>query len=102
MSLENAASDLMKVANQAEEIAVKLYTQAKASPERTAAKAKPAKRGSKKTAQPTAADTVFKVIARLKKGAEMAAIKQETRYDNKKIQNIVYKLKKLGRQWKTG
>jgi len=95
-SLEKVASDLKKMAGQVERLAGKLEAQSKA-------KAKPAKKTvakkvSKKTAtQPTAADTVYKVIARLKKGANMAAIKQKTGYDNKKIHNLVYKLKKQGK-----
>ena len=101
ISLEKVASDLMKVANKAEEIAAKLDTQAKSSPKQAAAKAKPAKtvakKVSKKTAQPNAADTVYKVLARLKKGANMAAIRQKTGYDNKKIHNLIYKLKKQGK-----
>ena len=88
-SLEKVASDLMKAAKDAEKLAGKL----EAKPAKTAAK-----KVSKKTAiQPTATDTVYKVIARLKKGANMAAIKQKTGYDNKKIHNLVYKLKKQGK-----
>jgi predicted Rossmann fold nucleotide-binding protein DprA/Smf involved in DNA uptake len=95
-SLEKVASDLKKIVGQVERLAGKLEAQSKA-------KAKPAKKTvvnkvSKKTAtQPTAADTVYKVIARLKKGASMAAIKQKTGYENRKIQNSVYKLKKQGK-----
>jgi hypothetical protein len=69
----------------------------------TKTKAKPVKKTvvqkvSKKIAtQPTAADTVYKVIARYRKGANMAAIMQKTGYDNKKIHNLVYKLKKQGK-----
>ena len=93
-SLEKVASDLKKIAGQVERLAGKLEAQSKAAP----AKKTIAKKVSKKTAtQPTAADTVYKVIARLKKGANMAAIKQKTGYDNKKIHNLVYKLKKQGR-----
>jgi predicted Rossmann fold nucleotide-binding protein DprA/Smf involved in DNA uptake len=92
MSLKKLASDLMKVAKRAEEIAAKLDTQEKAPPKQAAAKAP-----RKQAAQPTAADSIFKIIARLKKGADMAAIKQKTGYDNKKIHNLVYKLKKQGK-----
>ena len=94
-SLEKLASDLNKAAKQVENLAGKLEAQ-------TAVKAEQVKKAagkkiSKKTAtQPTAADTVYKVIARYKKGANMAAIKQKTGYDNKKIHNLVYKLKKQG------
>ena len=94
-TLEKVASDLNKVAEQVEKLAGKLEAQ-------TNAKAKPVKKTAgknllKKTVnQPTAADTVYKVIVRYKKGANMAAIKQKTGYDNKKIHNLVYKLKKQG------
>ena len=96
MSLKKIASELMKAAKEVEKLAGKLEAQTKA-------KAKPVKKTagknvSKKTAkQPTAADTVYKVIARLKNGTNMATIKQKTGYDNKKIHNLVYKLKKLGK-----
>ena len=88
-SLEKLASDLSKAAEQVEKLAGELAPQAKAKAV--------AKKVSKKTAQPTAADTVYKVIARLKKGANMATIKQKTGYDNRKINNLVYKLKKQGK-----
>jgi predicted Rossmann fold nucleotide-binding protein DprA/Smf involved in DNA uptake len=88
-SLEKVASDLNKAAKQVEKLAGDL-------------EAKPAKMASKKVlnrtaTQPTAADTVYKVIARLKNGANIATIKQKTGYDNKKIHNLVYKLKKQGK-----
>ena len=89
-TLEKLASDLNKVAEQVE----KLVDKMEAKPVKKMA----AKKVSKKTAtQPTAGDTVYKVIARYKKGANMAAIKQKTGYDNKKIHNLVYKLKKQGK-----
>jgi predicted Rossmann fold nucleotide-binding protein DprA/Smf involved in DNA uptake len=93
MSLKKIASELMKAAKEVEKLAGKPEAQTKA-------KAKPVKKTagknvSKKTAkQPTAADTVYKLIARYKKGANMATIKQKTGYDDKKIHNLVYKLKK--------
>ena len=94
MSLKKVSSDLKKMAGQVEKLAGKLEakTEAKAKPVKEAAK-----KVLKKTAQPTAADTVYKVIARYKKGANMAAINQKTGYDNKKIHNLVYKLKKQGK-----
>ena len=93
MSLKKVSSDLKKMAGQVERLAGKLEAQSKAAPAKTVAK-----KVSKKTAtQPTAADAVYKVIARLKKGANMAAIKQKTGYENRKIQNSVYKLKKQGK-----
>ena len=96
MSLRKVARDLMKAARDAEKLAGKLEDQ-------TEAKAKPVKKMagkkvSKKTVnQPTAADAVFGIIKRYKKGANIATINQKTGYDNKKIHNLVYKLKKQGK-----
>ena len=53
---------------------------------------------SKQAARPAAAiDTVMDIIRRSKKGANAAAIKAKTGYDQKKVANIVYKLKKQGK-----
>ena len=91
-SLGNVAVDLKKMAEQVEKLAGKLEAQTKAKPVRAV------KMNSKKTAaQPTAADTVYKIIARLRKGASMAAIRQKTGYDPKKISNLIYKLKRQGK-----
>ena len=96
MSLRKVASDLMKAAKEVEKLAGNLEAQTKA-------KAKPVqktaeKKVSKKTVnQPTAADTVFGIIKRYKKGANIATINQKTGYDSKKIHNLVYKLKKQGK-----
>jgi hypothetical protein len=54
--------------------------------------------GRKKAAKPaTAVDTVLNIISSSSKGANTAAIRAETGYDQKKISNIVYKLKKQGK-----
>ena len=96
MSLRKLASDLMKAAKEVEKLAGKLEAQTKT-------KAKPvkktvAKRVTKRIAkQPTAVDTTFNVIKRYRKGVNIATIKQKTGYDNKKIHNLVYKLKKQGK-----
>ncbi len=51
-----------------------------------------------KTAKPaTAVDTVLNIISRSPKGVNTAAIKTKTGYDQKKISNIIYKLKKQGK-----
>ncbi len=66
-------------------------------------KAKAAKKAApevvlKKAVQATSAvDTVLNIITRSKKGVNTAAIKAKTGYDQKKVSNIVYKLKKLGK-----
>jgi len=66
-------------------------------------KAKPVKKAApkvdrKKTVKPTTAvDTVLNIISRSPKGVNTAAIKAKTGYDQKKISNLIYKLKKQGK-----
>jgi len=61
---------------------------------------KPAKaKAPKKTVakKVTAADTVFNAIARLKKGTDTAGLVKKTGFDQKKVANIIFKLKKQGK-----
>jgi hypothetical protein len=66
-------------------------------------KAKPVKKTApkvnrKKAVKPTTAvDTVLNIISRSPKGLNTAAIKAKTGYDQKKISNLVYKLKNQGK-----
>ena len=54
-----------------------------------------AKTSAKKTAKPaTAVDTVLTIISRSTEGVSAADIKSKTGFDQKKVANIVYKLKK--------
>ena len=77
----------------------------KATPKKAVAKkAAPKKAVAKKTApkkaaanKVTAADTVFNVIARLKKGTDTAGLMKKTGFDQKKVANIIFKLKKQGK-----
>jgi cell division septum initiation protein DivIVA len=64
----------------------------------TAVKKPPAKKAAvKKAASATAADTVLAIINRSKKGVGTAALMEKTGYNKKKIFNLVFKLKKLGK-----
>ena len=60
-------------------------------------KAAPKKAASKKVAPATAADTVFTIIKRSKKGFGTAALMEKTGYNQKKIANLVFKLRKQGK-----
>jgi len=60
-------------------------------------KAAPKKAVPKKASQATAVDTAFNIIKRYKKGVGMAALMEKTGYDQKKIFNLVFKLKKQGK-----
>jgi len=78
----------------AKKTAAKKATAKKAAPKKKA----PAKKApAKKAAKVTAADAVLKVINRAKKGVNTAAIMKKTGFDNKKVANIIFKLKKQGK-----
>ncbi len=51
----------------------------------------------KKATQATAADTVLAIINRYKKGVNNAALMEKTGYNQKKIANLVFKLRKQGK-----
>jgi hypothetical protein len=70
---------------------VKKTTVKKAAP-KTAKKSAP----KKKTAL-TATEAVYQIISRSKNGAGTAALKKKTGFPDKKIHNIIYKLKKQGK-----
>ena len=60
----------------------------------------PAKKVVKKAAAKkpaTAVDTVLKIINRSKKGVDTAALMKKTGFSQKKIHNVIYKLKKQGK-----
>jgi hypothetical protein len=72
---------------------------AKKAPTKKVAAKKPApKKATPKKAKPaTAVDTVLAIINRSKKGVGMAALMDKTGYNQKKISNLVFKLKKQGK-----
>ena len=98
VAMKAVAEGLRTIAQGMEKIAEKLEEstpkkQAKAKPVRKAKKA-----SAKKTAKTgTAADAVLAVINRSKKGVNSATLAEKTGFDNKKIANIVFKLRKQGK-----
>jgi hypothetical protein len=62
-----------------------------------AKKAAPKKAVRKKAKPVTAADTVLAIIKRYKKGVGNAALMEKTGYNQKKIANLVFKLRKQGK-----
>ncbi len=89
--LRTMAQGMEKIAEKIEESTPK--KQAKAKPVRKAKKA-PAKKTAKTG---TASDAVLAVINRSKKGVNSATLAKKTGFDNKKIANIVFKLRKQGK-----
>ncbi len=78
--------------------AVKKKVVKKAPIKRVAAKKVAPKKAVPKKAKPaTAADTVLAIINRYKKGVGMAALMEKTGYNQKKIANLVFKLRKQGK-----
>lgn len=66
----------------------------KKAPAKKVAVKKPA---AKKTVQLSAADTVLGFIKRSRKGVDTAALMGKTEFNQKKIFNVIYKLKKQGK-----
>jgi predicted Rossmann fold nucleotide-binding protein DprA/Smf involved in DNA uptake len=62
-----------------------------------AKKAAPKKAVPKKAKPATAVDTVLAIIKRSKKGVNMAALMEKTGYNQKKVANLVFKLRKQGK-----
>jgi predicted Rossmann fold nucleotide-binding protein DprA/Smf involved in DNA uptake len=95
-SLKKIARNLTKAAKEIEKVAAVLETQ-KATPTEPKKSAKKPRKQTVSSKQLTAVDAVYGIIKRSKKGVSIATIKQKTGYDNRKIHNLVYKLKKQGR-----
>jgi DNA replicative helicase MCM subunit Mcm2 (Cdc46/Mcm family) len=103
--LKTLAQGVEAIAEKVDE-ASKIKSPAKPKPKRPATAAKKAKSvktpapgtAKKKAAKPTTAvDTVLNIIGRSKNGVNTASIKAKTGYDQKKVANIIYKLKKQGK-----
>jgi cell division septum initiation protein DivIVA len=114
--VENIASSLKDVADNIAQLAEKIdamadTTAAKAeAPAKPAAKKSAAKKRARKKAPakkapakraaskkaPTASDVVRTAIYRYKNGVSVTQLKKKTGFNDKKIANIVYKLKKQG------
>ncbi len=105
--LESTAKTLNALAAKIDAISKKMGGAKKAKPApkparkvvKKAVKAKPVKKSApkKKAAPITASDTVLKIVGRYKRGIKTAAIKDKTGYNEKKVQNIVFKLRKQGK-----
>jgi putative endonuclease len=75
----------------------KVVKKAKAVKAKTIKKVVAKKPAAKKVTKITAADTVLRIINRYKKGVGTAILMEKTGYNQKKIANIVFKLKKQGK-----
>jgi len=101
-NLEALSRDLKVLADKTERwlIIIEKYEQpkAKAVKKKAPARKVAAKKAVPKKAKPvTAADTALAIIKRYKKGVGMAALMEKTGYNQKKISNLVFKLRKQGK-----
>ena len=105
--LQSVVKNLKSLMQKTEKIAKKLDKLEKAKPKakpkaKAAVRVKPAKKRvvkkapTKKKEKVTAIDTVFKIIKRTKKGVNTASLKKKTGFSDKKIWNIINRLKKQG------
>ena len=104
--IEVLAGKLETIAKSRGDVAPKRKAKAKAkvarkSPAKSSKKKVPQKASkravSKKATSPTAVDTVLGIINRSKKGVNTATLMEKTGYNQKKIANLVFKLKKQGK-----
>jgi hypothetical protein len=93
--VEKLAEKVEDLGKSPSEEKVKTKRKSPAKPKKKAAAVKAVKPASKKSV--AAADTVLGVIKSSKKGVGTATIVEKTGYDRKKVANIVFKLKKLGK-----
>ena len=95
--LKTVVDGMKGMAQGSEALAEKLDTIAKARMDKPkAVKKAPAKKVvAKKPA--TAVDTVIKIINSSKKGVDTAALMKKTGFNQRKIHNVIYKLKKQGK-----
>jgi putative endonuclease len=94
-----AKKTVAKKASAKKAAAKKKVAKKKAPAKKTAAKKTGAKKKApaKKAAKVTAADAILKVVNRTKKGINTADLMKKTGFDNKKVANIIFKLKKQGK-----
>jgi predicted Rossmann fold nucleotide-binding protein DprA/Smf involved in DNA uptake len=98
-NLQSLNRDLKALAKKADNLVVALdkLEQSKSAKTKPAKKMPVKKAAAKKSSPATAADTVLGIIKRSKKGINTETLMKKTGYNQKKIANLIYKLKKQGR-----
>lgn len=98
-NLQAANRDLKALSKKVDNIIVQVGKLEKSKPAKKAtAKTKPVKKVvAKQTARITAADTVFGIIKRFKKGTDVATLMEKTGFNRRKIYDNVKILKKQGK-----
>jgi DNA replicative helicase MCM subunit Mcm2 (Cdc46/Mcm family) len=98
--LQSVVKSLKSLTRKTERMAKRLSKVEKATAKKPTAKAKikaARKKIAKKATKATASDTVLNIIKRSRKGVEAAGLQKKTGFNNKKIRDIIYRLKKHGK-----
>lgn len=88
------SAEIMRLAKAVEELEATGLTAAQSAQSKKTISKKPP-RGKK--VRSTAADSVYAIIKRSRKGVDGTTLIRKTGYNVKKVQNIIYRLKKEGR-----
>ncbi|MFH2218823.1 MAG: hypothetical protein ABII68_04070 [Pseudomonadota bacterium] len=96
--VEALAEKLEKMAKSQKDVKAKKKDTAEDKPSKKAVAPKPAKKAVPKKEKPmTAADTLLGVVKRSRKGIDTATLIEKTGYNQKKVANLIFKLKKQGK-----
>lgn len=96
--VEALAEKLEKLAKAQKDIKTKAEDDISDRPSKKAAALKTARAAVSKKKKPmTAADTLYGIIKRSRKGVDTATLIKKTGYNQKKVANLIYKLKKEGK-----
>lgn len=96
--VEALAEKLEKMATTQKDVKAKEKSSAEDKPLKKAVAPKPAKKAvSKKDKPMTAADTLLGIVKRSRKGIDTATLIEKTGYNQKKVANLIFKLKKQGK-----
>lgn len=94
-SIEHGLKTLTKTTQDVQKMLDRLEREQAARRPRAKAKVKALRRpAARRPAKATASDTVFEIIRRSRKGISMSALKKRTGYNDKKLRDIIYRLKK--------
>ena len=105
--LQSVVKNLKLIVAKVEKIEAKLDTSEKATEEKKKATGSPKKAAIKKaavkkTAKVTASETLYVIIARSKKGVSSATLKKKTGFNDQKIRDNIYRLRKQNKIESTG
>jgi predicted nucleic acid-binding protein len=95
--LKGLAQGMDAIAGKIDELSNVQKTAKSAASQPAKSKARPAKKAAGVGKPGTAIDDVYQIVSRSIKGVTTAALKDKTGFDDKKVSNIIYKLKKQGR-----